>query len=116
MVDRGRAGDAVEIPDARRQAVLRDRAGRRVDHDVGAERELRVDPGLPVVGCREDAEVDSEGKQERGHHEATVDRGSSSAGAGEQESRCGLRALAGHATRDPRHGAAAGAHEEQRRA
>ena len=59
--------------------------GGAVDDDVGAERELGVDPRLLVVGGGEDAEVHAEREQERDEHEAAIDRRASSAGAREQE-------------------------------
>ena len=57
VVDGGDAGDAADARDPLRGAVRARRAGRRGGDDVGAERELRVDARLLVVGRGEDAEV-----------------------------------------------------------
>ena len=65
VVDGGDAGDARDAPRSRgRGACCGDHAGRRGGGDVGAERELRVDARLLVVGGGEDAEVDAEREQQ----------------------------------------------------
>ena len=74
-------GTAAILP---RVAAGRD-AGRRGGHDVGAERQLRVDVRLLVVGGGEDPEVDAEREQQPDHDQAAVDRRAAPAGAGEQE-------------------------------
>jgi hypothetical protein len=63
--------------------VARDRSWRRNRDDVGTERELRVDPGLLVIGRGEDRKVDAECEQEPEYEQAAVERGSASARARE---------------------------------
>src|SRR5205823_1383561 len=62
-----------------------DGARRCGDDDVGAERQLRVDARLLVVGGGEDAEVDAEGEQQPDREESAVDRLAAATGAREQE-------------------------------
>ena len=69
------------------EACRVDHAGRRGRDDVGAERELRVDARLLVVGRGEDAEVDAEGEQQAEDEQAAVDRRAAPARAREQEAR-----------------------------
>ena len=59
------AVDARHARDPRGEAVSADDARRRGDDDVGAERQLRVDARLLVVGRGEDAEADAEREQQR---------------------------------------------------
>ena len=115
MVDRRRAGDAVDLLDPLLEAVLRDRAGWRRDDDIRPEGQLGVDPGLLVVGRREDPEVDAEGQQERRHDEAAIDRGAAPACAGQEEAGRGRRPLPRRSAGDPGDRAAAGSNEQQRR-
>ena len=83
VVDRRHAGHARQRA-TRREPGSRDAPEARCD-DVGAERELRVDARLLVVGRGEDAEVDAEREQQPDDEQAAVDRGAAPAGAREQE-------------------------------
>ena len=89
-------------PDRGREVVLPRDPGRRRRGHVGAERQLRVDGGLLVVGRREDPEVDAEREQQPNDDQPAVDRRAPPAGAGEQEAAQRLRASAGDSPRQSR--------------
>ena len=61
--------------------------GRRRHGHVGAERELRIDRDLLVVGGGEDPQVHPEGQQQPYDHETAVDRRAAASRADEQEGR-----------------------------
>jgi hypothetical protein len=86
VVDGRYASCAGEARDALQQAVVGDCSRGSCCDDVGAERELRVDARLLVVGGDEDGEVDREGEQQSQDEQAAVDRRASSSRACQQES------------------------------
>src|SRR5206468_3604215 len=81
---RRRAGDPGQLSTPPLERVPSNRSRGSGGDDIGAERQLRVDARLLVVGRGEEAEVDAEGEQQSGHEQATVDRRSTAAGAREQ--------------------------------
>src|SRR5439155_14958133 len=97
------------------ERVSLDRPGRSGGDDVGAERQLRVDAGLLVVGRGEEAEVDAEGEEQPGHEQAAVDRRAAATGARKQEAAPGARATAARPAGEPGEKAPAQPQEQQRR-
>src|SRR5262249_56638816 len=78
MVDRSRTGDAGDASDRGFEAPAADGAGRRGSDDVSAERQLRVDFRLLVVGRRENAEVDADSDHQAADKEPPGVRGPAS--------------------------------------
>ena len=114
MVHRGRALDAWDGCDLRFESPLGGDAGRRGGGDVGAERQLRVDVGLLVVGGGEDAELDAEREQQPDHDEPAVDRLAAAPRAREHERARAPRRTRSCAVGGPRERPSAEADEQQR--
>src|SRR5438105_3612015 len=85
VVDRRRSSDPLATGDALYETVCGDSAGWRIDDDIRAERELRVDPSLLVVGRREDPEIDTEREEQPDWKQPAVERVTAPARAGEEE-------------------------------
>ena len=85
MLERGRGLHARYQRDPAGEVPLRRDSRRRGRDDVGAERQLRVDVGLLVVGGGEDAEAHAKREQQSDHHKAAVDSGAAPAGADGKE-------------------------------
>ena len=97
MVDRGGRADPGDRGDPGGEVAAGRNSGWRGGDDVRAERQLRVDVRLLVVGGGEDPEVDPEGEQQSEHDQAAVDRGAAPAGADELKPGRALGAAAGDA-------------------
>src|SRR5207237_5572822 len=115
VVECGRAGDGGQLRDPLLDRLSPDRTGRGGGDDIGAERQLCVDPRLLVVRCGKETQVDAESEQESGNEQATVDRRSPAARARKQKAAPAVRATAARPACDPGKKAPAEPQEQQRR-